>query len=56
MLSGAFTSSLRRAYDSGEDIRGAGILNVRWKAQKNGGKERMNGCIPNMAIPFGKLT
>jgi len=31
MLSGAFTSSLRRAYDSGEDIRGAGILNVRWK-------------------------
>ena len=32
MLSGAFTSSLRRAYDSGEDIRGAGILNLRWKA------------------------
>ena len=22
----------------------------------DGGKERMNGCIPNMAIPFGKLT
>ena len=32
MLSGAFTSSLRRAYDSGEDIRGAGIQNIRWKA------------------------
>eukprot|EP00438_Fugacium_kawagutii_P035670 Skav234118 [mRNA] locus=scaffold4383:15126:16776:- [translate_table: standard] len=31
MLAGAYTSTLRRAYDSGEDIRGAGILNLRWK-------------------------
>jgi len=31
MLAGAYTASLRRAYDSGEDIRGAGILNLKWK-------------------------
>lgn len=31
MLAGAYTPSLRRAYDAGEDIRGAGILNLTWK-------------------------
>jgi hypothetical protein len=33
MLAGAYTASLRRAYDSGEDIRGAGILNLKWKVR-----------------------
>eukprot|EP00438_Fugacium_kawagutii_P017860 Skav229923 [mRNA] locus=scaffold3709:32246:36051:+ [translate_table: standard] len=31
MLAGAYTSTLRKAYDAGEDIRGAGILNLNWK-------------------------
>ncbi len=32
MLAGAYTKDLREAYDSGEDIRGAGILNMKAKA------------------------
>eukprot|EP00434_Breviolum_minutum_P011968 symbB.v1.2.010552.t1/scaffold694.1/size172116/15 len=31
MLAGAYTKDLREAYDSGEDIRGAGILNMKAK-------------------------
>ena len=34
MLAGAYTPSLRRAYDAGEDIRGAGILNLKWKVRE----------------------
>ena len=34
MLAGAYTPSLRRAYDAGEDIRGAGILNLTWKVRE----------------------
>lgn len=31
MLAGAYTPTLRRAYDQGEDIRGAGIQNLTFK-------------------------
>ena len=31
MLAGAYTSTLRRSYESGEDIRGAGIFNLKAK-------------------------
>ena len=34
MLAGAYTKDLREAYDSGEDIRGAGILNMKAKASQ----------------------
>ncbi|CAK9029499.1 Uncharacterized protein SCF082_LOCUS18812, partial [Durusdinium trenchii] len=36
MLAGAYTKSLRHAYESGEDIRGAGILNLKAKATIGG--------------------
>ena len=44
MLAGAYTPTLRKAYDSGEDIRGAGILNLKFKVSHATKELVLGGC------------